>query len=253
MSFNKPCCNIFEKTNHKHAVDQPSMRRVSEQVIEKASSLGLILNVGMSICNACRIELLYKHKQLPQTLNTRPNNDSDQTMDVVSSEEYEICSIVNNYPIPIPSTSITPHTDEMLNEVIGDINEVFARTLSESPIKNIHSMSDSKKYRKIEMVTSSISRKLFRVPPPTISPPYEEPVYDDWLGGLKDAYKKAISNEEKTFLLTTIPRNKNWNSKRIELEFGVSRRFVENAMLLDPYTRPGKKGMYICIYEENNV
>lgn len=222
------CFNIFNKSA-RHCSGK-SLRYLSEEIIVKVRKLfpEFVRNDNDKICSTCRADILFM--KIPKEAIAE------------SSSEPSAASSSDTSPARKRITLFSPTLDIVHQESLTDINNLLGQ-LGESPIKQNHLYSNACSYEKLSSIVSILSEKVFNIPPPKITSPYEIEETNAWLKNIKTAYHTA-SREKQIFILTTLPREY-WPNSRIKLEFAAPRRLVNEAMHLletrGPFSWPEKK------------
>ena len=208
-TWKSTCCNPFQVRGH--TARKSSLRPVAKWMREKNSTI----QVGSKICDTCR-------KKLAKVSNT-PNHDVDA--ETVNSSS------------PTPSDSVSDHEIEYEHsEAIGVVNQCLV-DLGETPVTKRKLQSKKYKERKLEVLTTKMSKVLLSE---------KQNDESEMLQQLKEKFHSTSQNSVKVQILTVLP--KSWSIQKIQTEFGVSNFMArkvkqlvkEKGVLSSPDSCPGR-------------
>jgi hypothetical protein len=210
------CCKPFANKSHTN-----SLRRVTAFIIEKASTLGVIVKKNNHLCASCRIKLDHHFK-------LHSNNSTSSSIPA----QLEL-------PSPVSAEFIANNS----SEIVSSINSTICEVAGASPIDKKKLRSKSYSNSQAVKVANIISLSGIEVIPALAQKSDKEINSDEWLLQLKAQFLKSSSLNEKIFLLTTLPQS--WTQQKMMKEFGISRHLAAKAKHQIEekglYSRPDKR------------
>lgn len=206
--FSVKCCNPYKETIHSKS---GKLRNVTSWMC----SLGLNMQMGMKICDGCRIKL---------------SKDGSSKSRQHEFEEVSLPSTSASENFTDPDTSL-----DFLNKSL--------ELVGESPIKKKRLERQSYAKRKFQKVKTCIQENFL-----SNSNDFQKESDDqsEIVKQLKEKFSQTKKRSEKIMILTLLPAS--WSQKKIQNEFGATDYMVrtvkklvnEKGILSTPNPKPGK-------------